>query len=443
MNTKQVSDFNLLYHAVYDENLREQVEDYNNTVFDEDIVEVATEYFYTYGLNEDGVNILIEKVGLDNFVEFVYDLSEDLTVLTEARSARKRKGGPSYEEVKSKIDAKEAAKKKAKAAAQERSETEKKEPESKGADTEAKEKQSNKKPVRDAIARGIFRAVDTYNQGMERHRKAMELARETGKTVAKAASVAHEAGRRAGEHVKKYGLKSLANEEIENYFDEAAKRTRKKVRGAKDPEKEMAGRSDAGKRISGDEKTGPRHYTLGRKVSPDAPTQPGKKPEGTPKLASWERDDIEYRKANLKAGKTHKVGGEKGLPESYDNFDYIIEYLVAEGYADTNQAAFAIMANMSEEWRQSIVEGWAEVRANVTDALPWNRNTKYTTQGELRKPGENVYGQQTGRGLNVQTHAVKKGGKPTPPPSGVFPPLMPKPRTKPRPDRGREFSHGS
>jgi len=332
-----------MYEAVYNEELRVKAEDYNNTVFDEDIVEVATEYFYTYGLNEDGIDILIEKVGLDNFVEFVYGLSEDLTVLTEARSARRRRGGESYEDVKAKIDAKEAAKKEAKKAAQERTETERKEPESKGADTEAKAEQpKSKKPIRDAIARQIL-------AGMDRHRKAMELARETGKTVAKAAAVTHEAGRRAGEHVKKHGLKSLANEEIENYFDEAARRTPRKKRGVVDPEKEMAGRSDAGKRISGDEKTGPRHYTLGRKVSPDAPTQPGQKPEGTPKLASCERDDIEYRKSNLRAGKTHKVGGEKGLPESYDLFDYLLEYLIAEGYADTNQDALAIMANMDKD----------------------------------------------------------------------------------------------
>ena len=39
-----------------------------------------------------------------------------------------------------------------------------------------------------------------------------------------------------------------------------------------------------------------------------------------------------------------------------DTFDIILEYLVAEGYADTNKAALAIMANMSEEWKQSIVE---------------------------------------------------------------------------------------
>jgi hypothetical protein len=42
--------------------------------------------------------------------------------------------------------------------------------------------------------------------------------------------------------------------------------------------------------------------------------------------------------------------------EEFDLFDTILEYLVAEGYADTNEAALVIMANMSEEWRDSIVE---------------------------------------------------------------------------------------
>jgi len=41
-----------------------------------------------------------------------------------------------------------------------------------------------------------------------------------------------------------------------------------------------------------------------------------------------------------------------------DVFDIILEYLVAEGYADTNENALVIMANMGEEWRQSIVEGF-------------------------------------------------------------------------------------
>jgi hypothetical protein len=251
MNSEQIKDMHLLYNAVYDEELREQFEEYNNTIYDEDIVEVATEYFYSYGLNEDGIDILIEKVGLESFVEYVHELSEDLYVLTEARRAKKRTSGESYAEVKAKIDAKEAAKKKVTKAAAEKKEVERKEPESRGAESEAKAEQpKSKKPIRDALARQIL-------AGMKRHREATQtagnLARETGKTLGKIASVTHEAGRRAGEHVKKHGLKSLANEEV-------------------------------------------------------------------------------------------------------DLFDYILEHLVAEGYADTNENALAIMANMSEEWRQSIVE---------------------------------------------------------------------------------------
>ena len=39
-----------------------------------------------------------------------------------------------------------------------------------------------------------------------------------------------------------------------------------------------------------------------------------------------------------------------------DLFDIILEYLISEGYADNNKSAIAIMSNMSEEWRQSIIE---------------------------------------------------------------------------------------
>lgn len=51
-----------------------------------------------------------------------------------------------------------------------------------------------------------------------------------------------------------------------------------------------------------------------------------------------------------------------------DLFDYLLEYLVAEGYADTNKAALVIMANMSEEWKQSIVE-------DIRGAITYNPNT--------------------------------------------------------------------
>jgi hypothetical protein len=54
-------------------------------------------------------------------------------------------------------------------------------------------------------------------------------------------------------------------------------------------------------------------------------------------------------------GKVPKKGGK-------DMFEHILEHLVAEGYADTNEAALKIMGNMSEEWRRSIVEGFPNVQ---------------------------------------------------------------------------------
>jgi hypothetical protein len=42
--------------------------------------------------------------------------------------------------------------------------------------------------------------------------------------------------------------------------------------------------------------------------------------------------------------------------EAVDLYDIILSHLLDEGYADTEQAAEAIMVNMSEDWRESIVE---------------------------------------------------------------------------------------
>jgi len=123
------------------------------------------------------------------------------------------------------------------------------------------------------------------------------------------------------------------------------------------------------------------------------------------------KPQMSARAQALKAGGPPKGPRERMLNQDLDLFDVIKGHLLDEGFAETEEAAVSIMANMSEEWRKSIVEGWSEIGANVTDALPWNRNTKYTTQGKLRKPGENVHGQQTGR-KPTSTSAITSDGKP-------------------------------
>jgi hypothetical protein len=45
----------------------------------------------------------------------------------------------------------------------------------------------------------------------------------------------------------------------------------------------------------------------------------------------------------------------QGIHDSYDYYDIILSHLLDEGYAETPEAAEAIMVNMSEEWRDSII----------------------------------------------------------------------------------------
>jgi hypothetical protein len=46
----------------------------------------------------------------------------------------------------------------------------------------------------------------------------------------------------------------------------------------------------------------------------------------------------------------------QGIKDSYDLYDTILSHLLDEGYAETPEAAEAIMVNMSEAWREDIME---------------------------------------------------------------------------------------
>jgi hypothetical protein len=211
-------------------------------------VEIAAQYFYEMGLNEDGVDILIEELGVDEFAEFVYDISEEY-VLTEARSGGVKiepvtasgkpfkSGKPTGKSLQRLRDKKAARKAGEEKASSEKPSGMKASLQRQSAIASAKKQQPKKKGVLDRIAGAV-------NKGIERHNKAMgEL---------------------------------------------------KKMKSATD----------------------------------------------------------------VTVGKVKKAAGEfkKGLTEGTDLFDLILEYLVSEGYAETNEAAIAIMVNMSEEWREEIIE---------------------------------------------------------------------------------------
>jgi hypothetical protein len=58
------------------------------------------------------------------------------------------------------------------------------------------------------------------------------------------------------------------------------------------------------------------------------------------------------KKSKAKEAENRERGTQK---EDIDFYDIILSHLLDEGYAETPEAAEAIMVNMSEEWRNSII----------------------------------------------------------------------------------------
>lgn len=155
---------------------------------------IAAEYFCEQGLNEFGVDILIEELGLDDFVSFVFEIGNE--VISEARSGGVRvepvtKGGKSIGSLKGGAKAaainrlrkeKEARRSAENAASASKPSGMKAALQRQSAVSNAKKQQPKKKGILDRVAGAVL-------QGIERHNAAMSAAKETGKTISKAAKV--------------------------------------------------------------------------------------------------------------------------------------------------------------------------------------------------------------------------------------------------------------
>jgi len=231
-------------------------------------VEIASNYFYEMGLNEDGVDILIEELGVEEFANFVYDIAEEY-VLTEARAGGAKiepklstgepiKGKPKSQSIKA-LQRKKAARRAAEDKASESKPSGLKASLQRQSAVAAAAKKQPRKPgvldrVAGAVNRGIEAAQKRAASDVEKRKKFMSAAKETGKTIRKAA-----------------------------------------------------------------EKVGGVAREVGRGAS------------GATRLAG------------------HVA--RQGL-----NNEYIMGYLIDEGYAETPEAAYAILENMGQEWKQTILE---------------------------------------------------------------------------------------
>jgi hypothetical protein len=90
---------------------------------------------------------------------------------------------------------------------------------------------------------------------------------------------------------------------------------------------------------------------------------------------------------------------------AYDAFDVVLEYLVVEGYADTNESALVIMANMSEEWREEILdEAYVDFQKGsltIPSRVQGNRKTESPYDRANRSQFKKMADAQTTRGTQA------------------------------------------
>ena len=98
--------------------------------------------------------------------------------------------------------------------------------------------------------------------------------------------------------------------------------------------------------------------SLNRLSKPNSTTKPQVKPTKSSRGGGSSAQGL----GSSSGTRGYQVGGSPGygisgikLADSYDRYDIILSHLLDEGYAETPEAAEAIMANMGEEWRQSII----------------------------------------------------------------------------------------
>ena len=80
--------------------------------------------------------------------------------------------------------------------------------------------------------------------------------------------------------------------------------------------------------------------------------------------------------------KMAQMGSLRSISSSFDPFDIVQGYLIDEGYAETEEAAAVIMANMSEEWKTQILEsGYFPTKESQRED-----EEKYKMGGQAVKP---------------------------------------------------------
>jgi hypothetical protein len=270
-------------------------------------VEIATEYFYEMGLNENGIDILIEELGEEEFVNWVYDIAEEYT-LSEATQTRLQrmadakgkivtgpKGSRPQSTTKAAIKKMGGITKRISSSQRPGSTISgKREKAVSTAVSQQSPTSSTPQQTRTGIAGRLGAA---FGGAVKRAKSDIELVRKTGQTVAKAVRTGVE------------GLNTASDSRLARQARVQVKKGLKRQQKAIDTVAPVVGRAA------------------------------GKAAAQVPAIRN-----------------TYRAGQQLGRALKREEYEYILEHLLDEGYAESIENAEKIVMNMSEAWIESIVE---------------------------------------------------------------------------------------
>ena len=111
------------------------------------------------------------------------------------------------------------------------------------------------------------------------------------------------------------------------------------------------------------------------------------KPESRDEKSNLYQSPIHKDDKRTRGGRLDQWKGPNPRNEEIDIYDIILSHLLDEGYADTNENALVIMANMSEEWRESILTEAGEEALKKEFAYGKREKIKPTKSLELPSAG--------------------------------------------------------
>jgi hypothetical protein len=225
-------------------------------------------------------------------------------------------------------------------------------------------------------------AASSRLAGMKQKKKEARIGR-----IKQAATSAVERVKKAPSAARKYvsGKISSARQKLAGALRSAAQRVDTKPKSKETSERKPSTYRGAG--VGTKEKVSSGSYSAPSKKKPtsakiedpwgSATSPKAKTPKATTKKTRF------GNKRNIKpSGEAAYQAAKSQMKEDISVYDIVLEYLISEGYADSVNQAEVIMVNMSEEWREDIMEKTAMAKRGLDEPAIRTQIAKSTGGGE-------------------------------------------------------------